>query len=64
MFRLVGLFFGMLVRLFCGVRSLLLENLALRQRLVVLERRRIRASLDLFDKRFSFPIKASDFPAM
>ena len=35
MFRFVGLCFEMLVRLFCGRRSLLLENLALRQQLAV-----------------------------
>ena len=33
MFRFVWLFFGMLVRLFRGRQSLLLENLALRQQL-------------------------------
>jgi hypothetical protein len=33
MVRFVGLCFGMLVRLFRGRRSLLLENLALRQQL-------------------------------
>src|SRR5437762_5317489 len=35
MFRFVGLCFGMLVRFFRERRSLLLENLALRQQLVV-----------------------------
>src|SRR5713101_4651115 len=52
MFGFVGLFFGMLVRLFRRRRSLLLENLALRQQLVVLKRRHPRPSLDLFDKLF------------
>src|SRR5258708_5393308 len=52
MFGFVGLFFGMLVRLFRGRRSLLLENLALRQQLVALKRRHPRPSLDLFDKLF------------
>ena len=52
MFRFVGLCFGMLVRLFRGRRSLLLENLALRQQLAVLKRRHPRPSLDLFDKLF------------
>jgi len=52
MFGFVGLFFGMLVRLFRGRRSLLLENLALRQQLVALKRRRPRPSRDLFDKLF------------
>jgi len=38
MFRFVGLCFGMLVRFFRERRSLLLENLALRQQLVALKR--------------------------
>jgi hypothetical protein len=42
----------MLVRFFRGRRSLLLENLALRQQLVTLERRNPRPSLGLFDKVF------------
>ena len=52
MFSLVGLCFGMVVRLFRGRRSLLLENLALRQQLVALKRRHPRPSLGLFDKLF------------
>ena len=52
MFRFVRLCFGMLVRLFRGRQSLLLENLALRQQLVALKRRHPRPSLDLFDKLF------------
>src|SRR5712691_81431 len=52
MFRFVGLCFGMLVRFFRGRRSLLLENLALRQQLVVLKRQHPRPSLGLFDKHF------------
>src|SRR5229473_6944998 len=52
MFGFVGLFFGMLVRLFRRRRSLLLENLALRQQLAVLKRRHPRPSLSLFDKLF------------
>ncbi len=52
MFRFLGLCFGMLVRLFRGRHSLLLENLALRQQLVVLKRRHPRPSLGLFDKLF------------
>ena len=52
MFGFVGLFFGMLVRLFRRQRSLLLENLVLRQQLVALKRRHPRPSLDLFDKLF------------
>src|SRR5882724_11360851 len=42
----------MLVRLFRERRSLLLENLALRQQLVTLKRRNPRPSLGLFDKLF------------
>ena len=52
MFSLVGLCFGMVVRLFRGRRSLLLENLALRQQLVALKRRHPRPSIDPFDKLF------------
>ena len=52
MFRFVWLLFGMLVRLFRGRQSLLLENLALRQQLVALKRRHPRPSLGLFDKLF------------
>ena len=53
MFRFLGLCFGMLVRLFRARRSLLIENLALRQQLVVLKRRHPRPSPDLFDKLLS-----------
>jgi putative transposase len=42
----------MLVRFFRGRRSLLLENLDLRQQLVTLKRRNPRPSLGLFDKLF------------
>jgi hypothetical protein len=52
MFRFAGLWFGMLVRLFRERRSLLIENLALRQQLVALKRRHPRPSLGLFDKLF------------
>ena len=52
MFRFVWLFFGMLVRLFRGRQSLLLENLALRQQLVALKPRHPRPSLGLFDQLF------------
>jgi hypothetical protein len=47
MFRFVWLLFGMLVRLFRGRQSFLLENLALRQQLVALKRRHPRPSLGL-----------------
>jgi putative transposase len=52
MLRFVGLCFGMLGRLFRRRRSLLLENLALRQQLVTLKRRHPRPILGLFDKLF------------
>jgi putative transposase len=52
MLRFVRLSFGMLVRLFRGRQSLLLENLALRQQLVMLKRRHPRPSLGLLDKLF------------
>ncbi len=52
MFCFVGLCFGMLVRLFRERRSLLLENLALRQQLVALKRRHPRPCLGVFDKFF------------
>src|SRR5271156_6475145 len=52
MFCFVRLSFGMLVRLFRGRQSLLLENLALRQQLVALKHRHPRPSLGLFDKLF------------
>ena len=43
---------GTLVRFFQGHRSLLLENLALRQQLAVLKRRHPRPRLAPFDKLF------------
>jgi hypothetical protein len=52
MFRFIGLCLGMLVRFFRVRRSLLLENLALRQQLAVLKRRRRRPCLSPFDKLF------------
>src|SRR5712664_3898766 len=52
MFRFVGLCLGTLVRLLRARRSLLLENLALRQQLAVLKRRHPRPRLDLLDKLF------------
>src|SRR5260370_1313456 len=57
MVRFVGLCFGMLVRLLRVRRSLLLENLALRQQLVVLKRRHPRPRLDLVDKLFWVAIR-------
>jgi len=47
MFRFIGLCLGKLVRLLRARRSLLLENLALRQQLAVLKRRHPRPRLDL-----------------
>ena len=52
MFRLIGLCLGTLVRLLRARRSLLLDNLALRQQLAVLKRRHPRPRLDLLDKLF------------
>src|SRR5215831_20717513 len=52
MFRFLTLCFETLVRLFWSRHSLLLENPALRQQLVVLKRRHPRPKLDLFDKLF------------
>src|SRR6266853_3163903 len=52
MFRFIGLCFRTLVRLLRARRSLLLENLALRQQLAVLKRLRPRPRLDLLDKLF------------
>src|SRR5438270_14041983 len=50
MFRFVRLCFGTMVRLFRARRGLLPENLALRQQLTVLKRRRPRPGLHPFDK--------------
>ena len=52
MFRFLTLCFGTLVRLFRSRHSLLFENLALRQQLVVLKRRHPRPKLYLVDKLF------------
>src|SRR6266571_300906 len=52
MFRFIRLCFVTLVRLFRTRRSLLLENLALRQQLVVLKGRHPRPSLGTFDRLF------------
>ena len=48
----MGLCLGTLVRLLRARRSLLIENLALRQQLVVLKRQHPRPRLDLLDKLF------------
>src|SRR5258708_2618511 len=52
MFRFIGLCLGTLRQVARARRSLLLENLALRQQLVVLKRRHPRPRLDLVDKLF------------
>src|SRR5215471_6099377 len=52
MLRFLRLCLGTLVRVFRAHPSLLLENLALRQQLVVLKRRHPRPKLDLLDKLF------------
>src|SRR5258706_1262206 len=52
MFRFILLCLGMLVRFFRVRQSLLLENLALRQQLAVLKRRRRSLCLSPFDKLF------------
>src|SRR5215472_8422196 len=52
MFCFLGLYFGTLVRLLRSRHSLLLENLTLRQQLVVFKRRHPRPKLDLSDKLF------------
>src|SRR5260370_932167 len=52
MFRFIGLCLGTPVGLLRARRSLLLENLALRQQLAVLKRRHPRPRLDLLDKLF------------
>jgi hypothetical protein len=52
MFRFIRLCLGMLVRFFRVRQNLLLENLALRQQLAVLKRRRRSLCLSPFDKLF------------
>jgi putative transposase len=52
MLNIIQLFLGTLARLCCARRSLMLENLALRQQLAVFKRRNPRPRLDLFDKLF------------
>src|SRR5271157_988660 len=52
MFRFIVLYLGMLVRLLRARRSLLLENLVLRQQLVVLKRRHPKPRIARLDKLF------------
>lgn len=52
MLPVIALFLNALLGCLRSHRSLLLENLALRQQLVVLKRKHPRPRLDLFDKTF------------
>jgi len=52
MFRFFRLWFGLLARCFRSHRSLLVENLALRQQLTVLKRRHPKPRLGTLDKLF------------
>src|SRR5574337_241676 len=52
MFRAIVLLLGSVLRCFRSRRSLLLENLALRQQLTVLKRKHPRTQLGLLDKLF------------
>ena len=52
MFRFLGLCFGTLLRLLRSRQRLLIENLVLRQQLVVLKQRQPRPRLDWLDKLF------------
>jgi putative transposase len=52
MFNLFRLWFGAVIRIFRGQRSLMLENLALRQQLAVLKRKHPRPRLRALDKLF------------
>ena len=58
MLRLLRLFLGLLFRCFCSRRVLLLENLALRQQLLVFKQRKQRPMLAPFDKLFWIGIKS------
>ncbi|PYY10869.1 MAG: hypothetical protein DMG69_05395 [Acidobacteria bacterium] len=52
MFELLLLWFGAFLRIIHTLRSLVLENLALRQQLTVLKRRHPKPRFDPFDKLF------------
>src|SRR5207302_3546494 len=52
MIDVMELFVGVILRLFCDRRRLLLENLALRQQLAALKRRHPRPSIAVFDRVF------------
>jgi len=59
MFSTLRLLLGTITRLFCTRRSLLLENLVLRQQLAVFKRRHPRPRLTLLDKLFGLPLAKS-----
>ena len=52
MFRLLRLLIGLFSRLLCSRRDLMLENLALRQQLMVFKRHRSRPKMENLDKLF------------
>ncbi len=52
MLHTIGLFLALFFRFFQSRRSLLLENLALRQQLVILKRKHARPRLNRLDKLF------------
>jgi hypothetical protein len=55
MFDLFGLWFDVIVRTFRAHRSLMLENLALRQQLTVLKRKHPRPRLGPDGRQLEFP---------
>jgi len=57
MLRFVSLCFGTVVRLLRARRSLLIENLALRQQLAAIKRRHPRSQLGRLDKLFGVVIR-------
>ena len=59
MFDLVRVGFGLLLRLFCSRKSLLIENLALRQQLDVFKRKHRRPSLGVIEKLFWVALRHS-----
>ena len=60
--RWFWLWFGVLVRVFRLRRSLLLENLALRQQLTVLKRKHPKPKLRVLDKLFWVSLAAVGLP--
>jgi len=57
MFDLVRLWMGVIHRLFSSRKTLLLENLALRQQLAVLKRKKKRSKLRALDRVFWIVVK-------